>query len=74
MMLHVEIDPAAERVRLHKEISRLESEIASARTNLSNPKFLERAPAAIVAQHEERLKNSGAKLDKLKSQLDKLKG
>jgi len=32
-----------------------------------------RAPAAIVAQENERLANSSAKLDKLKPQLDKLK-
>jgi valyl-tRNA synthetase len=73
MMLHVEIDPAAERARLQKEISRLEGEIAKAKANLSNPKFVGRAPAAIVAQEEERLANFGATLDKLNSQLDKLK-
>jgi valyl-tRNA synthetase len=74
MMLHVEIDPAAERARLQKEISRLEGEIAKARANLSNPNFVARARPAIVTQEEERLANSSAKLDKLKSQLDKLKG
>jgi valyl-tRNA synthetase len=72
-MLHVEIDPTAERARLQKEISRLEGEIASARASLSNPKFVGRAPAAIVAQAKERLADSSAKVDKLKSQLDKLK-
>ena len=74
IMLHVEIDPAIERARLEKEILRLEGDAATARANLSNPKFVGRAPAAIVAQHEKRLKDVGAKLDKLKSQLDKLKG
>jgi len=74
IMLHVEIDPAAERTRLQKEISRVEGEIAKAKADLSNPKFVGRAPPTIVAQQEERLKNSSAKLDKLKSQLDKLKG
>ncbi len=73
MMLHADIDPAAERARLQKEISRLEGEIAKAKTNLSNPKFVGRAPAAIVAQEEQRLAGSRAKLDKLKPQLDKLK-
>jgi valyl-tRNA synthetase len=74
IMLHVEIDPAAERARLQKEISRLEGEIDKARANLSNPKFVERARAAIVAQERERLADFSAKLDKLKPQLDKLKG
>jgi valyl-tRNA synthetase len=73
MMLHAEIDPAAERARLQKEISRLEGEVAKAKANLSNPKFVERAPAAIIAQEEQRLTDSSAKLDKLKPQLDKLK-
>jgi valyl-tRNA synthetase len=73
MMLHVEIDPVAERARLQKEISRLEGEIAKARANLSNPKFVGRAPVAIVSQEEERLANFSAKLEKLKLQLDKLK-
>jgi valyl-tRNA synthetase len=73
MMLHVEIDPVAERARLQKEISRLEGEIAKARANLSNPKFVGRAPVAIVSQEEERLANFSVKLEKLKLQLDKLK-
>jgi valyl-tRNA synthetase len=73
MMLHAEIDSAAERARLQKEISRLEGEIAKAKVNLSNPKFVGRAPAAIIAQEEQRLTDSSAKLDKLKPQLDKLK-
>jgi len=72
-MLNVKIDIAAERARLQKEISRIEGEIARAKANLSNSKFVGRAPVAIVAQEEERLANSSAKLDKLKPQLDKLK-
>ncbi len=74
LMLHVEIDPVAERARLQKEISRLEGEIAKANAKLSNPNFIERAPAAVVAQEKERLAAFGATLDKLNSQLDKLKG
>ena len=72
-MLHVEIDPVAERARLQKEISRLEGEISKATVKLSNPNFIERAPATVVAQEKERLANFGATLDKLNSQLDKLK-
>jgi len=74
LMLHVEIDPVAERARLQKEISRLEGEIAKANAKLSNPNFIERAPAAVVVQEKERLAAFGATLDKLNSQLDKLKG
>jgi valyl-tRNA synthetase len=73
VMLNVKIDVAAERARLQKEIARVEGEIAKANAKLSNPNFVERAPAAIVAQEKERLANFGATLDKLNSQLDKLK-
>jgi valyl-tRNA synthetase len=74
IMLHVEIDPAAERARLQKEISRLEGEISKATAKLANPSFVERAPSAVVAQEKERLANFSATLEKLKPQLDKLKG
>jgi valyl-tRNA synthetase len=73
LMLHVEIDPVAEGARLQSEISRLEGEIVKANVKLSNPKFVERAPAAVVAQEKERLASFSATLEKLKSQLDKLK-
>jgi len=73
LMLHVEMDPVAERARRHKEISRLEGEIAKANAKLSNPNFVERAPAAVVAQEKERIATFLATLEQLKVQLDKLK-
>jgi valyl-tRNA synthetase len=74
LMPHIEVDPAAERVRLQKEIARLESEISKANTKLANPNFVERAPAEVVAQEKERLAGFGATLEKLRSQLQKLQG
>jgi valyl-tRNA synthetase len=73
IMLNVKIDVAAEQARLKKEISRVEGEIVKANAKLSNPNFVERAPAAVVAQEKERLATFLATLEQLKSQLDKLK-
>jgi valyl-tRNA synthetase len=72
LMLHIEVDLAAERERLSKEIARLESELAKASAKLANPNFVERAPAAVVAQERERMVAFGATLEKLKPQLASL--
>ena len=73
LMLKVEIDIAAERERLSKEVARLDSEIGKANAKLGNESFVARAPAAVVEQEKERLLSFTATLDKLREQLSKLK-
>ena len=72
LMLKVEIDVAAERERMAKEIARIEGEIAKVNGKLGNESFVARAPAAVVAQEQERLVNFSATIEKLREQLAKL--
>ena len=72
LMLKVEIDVAAERERLKKEIEKLEKQISIAEGKLANEGFVARAPAAVVEQEKQRVAEFTATLDKLKPQLAKL--
>ncbi len=74
VMVHVEVDAAAEGHRLTKEIARREGEIANAEGKLSNESFVARAPAHIVAQERKRLAELRATAEKLREQLQKLAG
>jgi valyl-tRNA synthetase len=72
LMLHVEIDRAAEKIRLSKEAERLAAEIAKARTKLDDDSFVQKAPAHVVDQMKKRLAEFEAKHADVRSQLGKL--
>jgi valyl-tRNA synthetase len=73
LALDVEIDMAAEKERLSKEIMRLQGEIAKANGKLNNESFVARAPATVVEQEKARVAEFSASLEKLQTQLTKLK-
>jgi valyl-tRNA synthetase len=73
VMLKVEINVAAERERLAKEIAKLVAEIGKAEGKLGNPAFADKAPPAVVAQERERLAGFKQKTETMRAQLAKLK-
>ncbi len=70
--LHVEVDVAAERERLTREIVRLQAEAEKSQARLASASFVERAPAAVVAQERERLAGFTQSLDRLRDQVQRL--
>jgi len=55
IFVHDAIDDDAERERLEQALARAEKEIAVCEKKLQNPKFVERAPAAVVKEQQNRL-------------------
>src|SRR5207237_7884880 len=66
LFLIVEVDRAAERDRLNKEIAKLEGELRTTQSKLEHKSFVDRAPAAVVEEHRQRQKDFSAQLAKLK--------
>ncbi len=66
------IDVTAELARLAKERDKLEKEIARLSGKLGNAKFVDNAPADVVAKEKEKLSNAEATLNQLQEQVGKL--
>ncbi|MEY2772233.1 MAG: Valine--tRNA ligase [Pseudomonadota bacterium] len=72
LCLFMQIDVAAEKARLGKEIARLAGEIAKAQGKLQNQAFVAKAPAAVIEQEHKRVADFGDTLNKLNEQLARL--
>jgi valyl-tRNA synthetase len=70
--LHMEIDVAAEKVRLGKEVTRLEEQMAKAQVKLGNEAFVAKAPAAVLEQERKRVTDFADTLTKMREQLAQL--
>ena len=69
LCLHMEVDIAAEKARLGKEVLRLEGEITRANTKLGNEAFVAKAPPAVIDQERKRVADFTATVQRLKDQL-----
>ncbi|MGL6160301.1 valine--tRNA ligase [Microbulbifer sp.] len=66
------IDVEAESARLEKEIGKLEKELTRVQGKLSNPKFVDKAPAEVVAKEKDKLAEMQSAQERLKQQLQAL--
>jgi valyl-tRNA synthetase len=72
LCLHMEVDKAAEKARIGKEIARVEGEIAKVNGKLGNEAFVAKAPPAVISQERQRLTDFNALVARLKDQLGRL--
>jgi valyl-tRNA synthetase len=66
------VDAPAEKARLGKEVEKIKAEIGKVEQKLANPNFTQKVPPAVLAEHEQRLKDWQAKLAHTQSLLDAL--
>lgn len=67
------VDLEEEKNKLKSEITRLEGEVARGEKMLSNPGFVNKAPAAKVNEEKEKLAQYKEMLESAKDRLEKLK-
>ena len=66
------IDVGAEKIRLTKEIEKIQSEIVKVEQKLANPNFTTKVPPAVLVEHEQRLIEWKTKLAHTQSSLEVL--
>ena len=66
------VDVDAERARLGKELEKVEKDIAFFERKLGNPKFVEKAPAAVVDKDRAKLADAQAARESLVDAMDRL--
>jgi valyl-tRNA synthetase len=74
LMLHIEVDAAAERQRIANEIARIENEAGKEEARLANENFVKRARSDVVEQARARVATLRSTLEKLRAQQTRLSG
>jgi valyl-tRNA synthetase len=67
------IDQEAELKRLAKEIARIEADVERSRGKLTNPSFVDKAPAAVVQKERDKIAEQEMALAKLREQEDRIR-
>ncbi len=67
------IDKEAELARLEKEIARLEKDLPRIQGKLNNPKFVDKAPEAVINKEKEKLATIKSSLENFNEQLLKIR-
>ena len=67
------VDLAKERARMEKDLKKKQGELSGLKAKLSNPGFLNKAPAHLVEQEKEKLKVNETKLQALEAHIADLK-
>ncbi|TAL51638.1 MAG: valine--tRNA ligase [Methylovulum sp.] len=67
------IDKAAERVRLEKEIQKINNDLPRVEGKLNNPAFADKAPAEVIDKEKAKLADLRSMLSNLEQQLAKIK-
>lgn len=66
------VDVAAERARLTKDLAAAQKDHQTAQVKLKNENFMAKAPAEVVVEIKERLVKTGADIERITTQLEKM--